>query len=64
MSGEYIFEFNEADVEMVAKRLHATMEHLDPSDKPEWGMLTERERDFYETCAEAALNEFVSSHRR
>lgn len=34
----------------MAKMLHAKMEHLDPTDRPEWDGLTDHERDFYRIC--------------
>ena len=41
----------------LARRLHWKMEHLDPTDRPGWAALTERERDFYRLCVEAILDE-------
>lgn len=47
----------EADVEHLAERLHWKMEHLDPTDRPLWGALTEREKDFYRICVRTLLKE-------
>ena len=42
-------------IERLAERLHATMEHLEPTTDPEWGLLTERQKDFYRLCVRDIL---------
>lgn len=49
-------EITQEMVQRAAELLHSKMEHLDPSEKPSWSLLDERDRDFYETCAEAVLS--------
>lgn len=45
-------------VEMkLAKRLHETMEHLDPSSDASWDALSEREREFYRLCVDALIED-------
>lgn len=39
-----------AAVTRLAERLYLKMEHLDPTGAADWGLLTERERDFYRLC--------------
>ena len=41
----------------LAKVLHWKMEHLDPTEKPDWENLTDREREFYRLCVQAIFNE-------
>jgi hypothetical protein len=41
--------------ERLARLLHAKMEHLDPTGKPVWEGLTEREREFYRCCVDTIL---------
>ena len=45
------------EIEGLAMVLHAKMEHLDPTEDPDWRMLTERQRDFYRICIESLLGE-------
>ena len=45
----------EDPVERLARVLHAKMEHLDPTDDPDWESLTEQQREFYRLCIEALL---------
>ena len=44
-------------VERLARVLHWKMEHLEPTDRPDWVTLTEREKDLYRLCIEAILME-------
>jgi hypothetical protein len=44
-------------IEHLAKRLHWKMEHLDPTEDPDWDLLTERQRDFYRLCIKSLLAE-------
>jgi hypothetical protein len=47
----------EEAIRELARTLHSKMEHLDPSDGPEWEALTERQREFYTLCVKAVLFE-------
>jgi hypothetical protein len=42
-------------IEGLARVLHREMERLDPTGKPDWQKLTEREREFYRSCIDALL---------
>ena len=44
-------------VEAGASALHWKTEHLDPSDKEDWNLLEERERDFFRLCVSAVFTE-------
>ena len=44
-------------VETLAKRLHQTMERLDPSEQEDWSGLRELEREFYRSCVRDLLLE-------
>jgi hypothetical protein len=39
----------------LAKTLHETLEHLQPSETPDWALLSERERDFFRICIKRIL---------
>ena len=44
-------------LEMLAKKLHSKMEHLDPTGKPTWADLDEFDREFYRSCVEAVIDD-------
>lgn len=46
-----------AQIDGLAERLHWKMEHLDPSEGPEWGGLSDRDKEFYRACIRALLCE-------
>jgi hypothetical protein len=41
----------------LARRLHWKMEHLDPTNDPEWDRLSDCQREFYCLCVEALFDE-------
>jgi hypothetical protein len=47
----------EAAMEILAQRLHAKMEILDPTSDTTWTGLSERQRDFYWHAVRAILQE-------
>jgi hypothetical protein len=42
----------EADevIEKLTRRLHHGMEHLDPTEDPEWDFQTDHQKEFYRLC--------------
>jgi hypothetical protein len=42
-------------VEALAEELHRKMEHLDPTDLPEWEKLNDRQKFFYRACVQHLL---------
>lgn len=43
-------ELGSADLDALAERLHAKMEHLDPTEDEDWGALPDARREFYRLC--------------
>lgn len=39
-------------LETLAKKLHDKMEHLEPTDRPDWAHMDNHEREFYRLCIE------------
>jgi hypothetical protein len=44
-------------IELLSRRLHQKMEHLDPSGDPEWEDLSDIQKEFYLSCVKALLQE-------
>jgi len=47
----------EEAIELLARRLHWKMEHLELTDDPDREALTERQREFYRVCVSAIFQE-------
>ena len=56
-------QLTEAELDELAKALHAKMEHLDPTFDPDWPEKSEHQRDFYRLCVAAVVNSLVSLRR-
>lgn len=57
MTDRLAFPNREEALNLLAKRLHWKMEHLDPSENSCWDALGDRDRAFYHLCIEAIFNE-------
>jgi hypothetical protein len=44
-----------ARLERLSKELHRKLEHLDPTDDPEWEQLEDHDREFYRQCIKTLI---------
>ena len=54
MADRPALEENEA-IDRLAQRLYWKMEHLDPSEEPDWEKLNDWDKDNYRLCVEAVV---------
>ena len=50
----------EVALDRLARRLHETMERLDPTDDPAWDAMPELNKEFYRQCIKSIVYELVA----
>lgn len=48
-------------LDRLARRLHETLERLDPTDGPSWGFMPDINKELYRQCVKAVVREFLSA---